>query len=79
LVFPILEVRCFSFSDDDKPKKTTTVVLPLTTCTALVRVSQEETMVKNPSHDILEKIVGAPPTKHRKKTTHSVSVSLEAH
>jgi hypothetical protein len=55
------------------------VVLPSTTCTALVRVSLEETMVKNPSQDILEKIVGAPPTKHRKKTTHSVSVSLEAH
>jgi hypothetical protein len=44
-------------------RKTTTVVLPSTTSTAPVGVSQEETVVENPSHDILEKIVGAPPTK----------------
>jgi hypothetical protein len=49
---PVLELECFSFSDDDKPKKTTTVVLPSTTFTAPVRVSQEETMVENPSQDI---------------------------
>jgi hypothetical protein len=59
--------------------KTTTVVLASTTSTSLVRVSQEETVVENPSQDILEKIVGAPPTKRRKETTHSASVSLEAH
>jgi hypothetical protein len=68
-----------SFSNDDKPKKTNTMVLPLTTSTALVRDSQEETVLENPSQDILEKIVGAPPMKRRKKTTHYASVSLEAH
>jgi hypothetical protein len=67
------------FSDDDKPKKTTTVVLPPTTSTAPIGVSQEETMVENPSQDILKKIVGAPPTKRCKKVTHSASISLEAH
>jgi hypothetical protein len=67
------------FSNDDKPKKTTTVVLPSTTPTAPIEVSREETMVETPSQDILEKIVGAPPTKHRNKATHSASVSLEAH
>jgi hypothetical protein len=55
------------------------MVLPLTTSTALIGVSQEETVVENPSRDILEKIVGAPPTKRCKKTTHSAFVSLEAH
>jgi hypothetical protein len=75
----VLELECFSFSDDDKPKKTTIVVLPLTTSTAPVGVSQEDTVVENPSHDILEKIVGASPTKRRKRMTHSMSVSLEAH
>jgi hypothetical protein len=69
----------FFFSDDDKLKKTTTVVLPPTTSTASIRVSQEETLVENPSQDILEKIVGASPTKRCKKTTHLMSVSLEAH
>jgi hypothetical protein len=53
----------FFFSDDDKPKKTTIVVLPSTTSTDPIGVSQEETVVENPSWDILEKIVGAPPTK----------------
>jgi hypothetical protein len=69
----------FFFSDDDKPKKTTIVVLPSTTSTDPIGVSQEETVVENPSWDILEKVVGAPPTKQHKKTTHSASVSLEAH
>jgi hypothetical protein len=67
------------FSDDDKPKKTTTMVLPLTTSTTPIGVSQEDTVMENPSQDILEKIVGAPPTKRRKKTTHSATFSLEAH
>jgi hypothetical protein len=45
----VLELECFSFSDADKPKKTTTVVLPSTTSTALARAFQEETVVENPS------------------------------
>jgi hypothetical protein len=77
--YSVLELECFSFSDDDKPKKTTTVILPLTTSTAPARVSQVETVVENPSQDILEKIVGVPPTKRRKKTTHSAFASLESH
>jgi hypothetical protein len=36
-------------------------------------------MVDNPSQDILEKVVGAQPLKHQKKTMHSASVLLEAH
>jgi hypothetical protein len=36
-------------------------------------------MVGNPSQDALEKMIGAPSTKRRKKATHSASVSLEAH
>jgi hypothetical protein len=75
----VLELECFSFSDDDKLKKTTTVVLPLRTSTAPVGVSQEENVVENPSQDILEKIVSAPPTKRHKKMMPSASVSLEAH
>jgi hypothetical protein len=67
------------FTDDDMPKGKTTVVLPLTTSAAAKKGSQEETMVGNPSQDALEKIVGAPSTKHRKKATHSTSASLEAH
>jgi hypothetical protein len=66
------------FSDDDKQKGTTTVVLPSTTSGAAKKGSQEETVVGNPSQDALEKIVGAPSTKRRKKATHSASVSLEA-
>jgi hypothetical protein len=41
--------------------------------------SRGETLVGNPSHDALEKIVGAPSTKCQKKATHSPSVSLEVH
>jgi hypothetical protein len=67
------------FTDDDMPKGTTTVVLPSTTSAAAKKGSQEETVVGNPSQDALEKIVGAPSTKHRKKATHSASASLEAH
>jgi hypothetical protein len=55
------------------------VVLPLTTPTALKKISREETVVDNPSQDILEKIVGVQPVKRQKKTTHFASVSLEAH
>jgi hypothetical protein len=55
------------------------VVHPSSTSTTLVRASQEETVVENPSQDILEKIVGAPGTKRHKKTTRSASVSLEEH
>jgi hypothetical protein len=36
-------------------------------------------MVETPSQDALEKIIGAPIMKHRKKVTHSASVSLEVH
>jgi hypothetical protein len=36
-------------------------------------------MVDNPSQDILEKVFGAQPVKRRKKSTHSASISLEAH
>jgi hypothetical protein len=43
------------FSDDDKPKKTTIVVLPPTTSTTPIGLSQEDTVVENPSQDILEK------------------------
>jgi hypothetical protein len=57
----VLKLKSFFFSDDDKPKKTTTMVLPPTTSAAPVGVSQEENVVGNPSQDILEKIVGAPP------------------
>jgi hypothetical protein len=67
------------FSDDHKPKGKTTVVLPSTTSAAAKKGSQEETVVRNPSQDALEKIVGAPSTKRCKKATLSVSVSLEAH
>jgi hypothetical protein len=76
---PALQLECFYFSNDEKPKKTNIVVLPPTTSTAPIGVSKEETVVENPSKDILEKIVGAPPAKRRKKTTHSAFVSLEAH
>jgi hypothetical protein len=55
------------------------VVLPSTTPTAPKKSSQEETVVDNPSQDILEKVVGAQPVKRRKKMTHSASVLLEAH
>jgi hypothetical protein len=55
------------------------MVLPSATSAAVKKDSQGETVVGNPSQDALEKIVGAPSTKCRKKETHSVSVSLEAH
>jgi hypothetical protein len=47
----------------------TTMVLPLKTPTALKKGSQDEAVVNNPSQDILEKIIGVQPTKHRKKAT----------
>jgi hypothetical protein len=55
------------------------VVLPSATSAATKKGSQEEIVVGNASLDTLEKIVGAPSLKHHKKTTHSTSVSLEAH
>jgi hypothetical protein len=55
------------------------MVLPSTTPTAPKKCSQEETMVDNLSQDILEKVGGVQPIKHRKKSTHSMPVSLEAH
>jgi hypothetical protein len=67
-------------SDDDKPKKATTVVLPSTTPTTPKKGSQEETMVDNPSQDILEKIIGVQPAKRQKKmTVVAVSASLEVY
>jgi hypothetical protein len=67
------------FTDGDKPKGTTTVVLPSTTSATLKKSSWEETGVGNPSQDALEKIVGEPSTKRRKKAMHSASISLEVH
>jgi hypothetical protein len=56
------------------------VVLPSTTPTAPKKSSQEETVVDNPSQDILEKVVGVQPAKRRKKTiVVAASASLEAH
>jgi hypothetical protein len=67
------------FSNVEKPKGTNTMVPPSTTSAAVKKGSQEETMVGIQSQDALEKFVGAPSIKRRKKTTHSASVSLEAH
>jgi hypothetical protein len=67
------------FSDDDKPKGTTTLVLHSTTSAAVKKGSLEETVVGNPSQDAVEKIIDAPSTMCHKKVTHSASVSLEAH
>jgi hypothetical protein len=55
------------------------VVLPLATSSALKKCPQEETMVDKPLQDLQEKIVGAQAVKHRKETTHTTTVSLEAH
>jgi hypothetical protein len=56
------------------------VVLPLTTPTAPKKGLQEDTMVNNPSQDILEKIVGRQLAKHRKKATMVAALaSLEVH
>jgi hypothetical protein len=56
------------------------VVLPSTTLAAPKKDSGEETVVDNPSQDILEKIVGVQPAKRRKKATVvAASTSLEAH
>jgi hypothetical protein len=35
--------------------------------------------VDNPSHDVLEKVVGVQPLKRRKKSMHFAYISLEAH
>jgi hypothetical protein len=60
---PSLELEKFSFSDDDKPKKTATVVLSSATSTAPKKRSQEETMVDKPSQDLQEKVVSMQPIK----------------
>jgi hypothetical protein len=36
-------------------------------------------MVDKPSQDLQEKVVGMQPIKRRKRTTHTTSVSIEAH
>jgi hypothetical protein len=62
------------------PKKTTTVVLPSTTPTAPKKGSQDEAVVNNPSHDILDKVVGVQPAKRQKKATvAAASASLEVY
>jgi hypothetical protein len=66
-------------SDDDKPKETAAIVLPPPISVVAEKNSQEETVVEVPLEDALEKIMKAPVLKHRKKTTHTASVSLEAH
>jgi hypothetical protein len=58
------------------PKKTTTVVLPSTTPTAPKKGSQDEAVVNNPSHDILEKVVGVQPAMRRKKATVAAAFAL---
>jgi hypothetical protein len=55
------------------------VVLPLPTSAIAEKNSQEEAVVEFPLVYTLEKIMKASAIKHRKKATHTASVSLEAH
>jgi hypothetical protein len=69
----------FCLNDDDDPKETATAIPPSLASTAVENNSQKEIVVETPPEDTLEKILKAPSVKRRKKTTQTVSVSLEAH
>jgi hypothetical protein len=64
--FLLLDVKCFSLSDDDKPKKDATAVPPLGASTTPEGHSREETMVVKPSPVLSKKNPTAPPSKRQK-------------
>jgi hypothetical protein len=78
-LFAYFLAQMFCLSDDDDPKETATAIPRSSASTAVENNSQKEIVVETPREDTLEKILKAPSVKRRKKTTQTVSVSLEAH